>query len=124
MWLDVETSPYEHNCFTHTAARQVPVRKDRAILLHAGRASYYKLPAIHFQRHSGKQAPEVVRRICVAKGWVVHGVVFELRDGKGRRGSVLRNGQEEVDLSDDAAIRARGGVRDRAERDSVILALW
>ena len=52
--------------------------------------------------------PSLVR-VCVASGWVVHGLVLEYSNGM-RTGFFLENDGSPVPLSDDAAMQRRSGV--------------
>ena len=48
-------------------------------------------------------------RVCVGKGWVVHGLALEFGDGS-RAGAFLENDGTRMDLKDDAGLTRREGV--------------
>lgn len=61
-------------------------------------------------------------RVCVAKGWVVHGLCIELGDGS-RCGAFLENDGSRMDLTDDAGLARRGGAWHEAEAGERLVAV-
>ena len=67
-------------------------------------------------------ANATVSRVCAGGGWVIHGLVLEMKDGT-RAGAFLENSGDRMTLTDDAGFSQRGGVWHSLHSDERVVAV-